>query len=105
MLEITLFRGYLLCTLASGIGFCAASILLSVGFGALHYFHKGSAGVDGNMTYGPLTNGTFGTYSYNVRNWLVAAGGLQYGYDPGGNRTSVTNGTNVGVFEHCHFLQ
>jgi len=34
------FRGYLLTTLADGIGFWAAAVLLSVGFGALHYFLK-----------------------------------------------------------------
>ena len=34
------FRAYLLSTLADGIGFWWASILLSVGFGALHYFFK-----------------------------------------------------------------
>lgn len=34
------FRGYLLATLADGIGFWVAAILLSAGFGALHYFLK-----------------------------------------------------------------
>jgi len=34
------FRSYLLATLADGIGFWAAAILLSIGFGALHYFLK-----------------------------------------------------------------
>jgi uncharacterized protein len=34
------FRAYLLTTLADGIGFWAAAILLSIGFGALHYFLK-----------------------------------------------------------------
>jgi CAAX protease family protein len=34
------FRAYLLATLAEGIGFWAAAILLSIGFGALHYFLK-----------------------------------------------------------------
>ena len=34
------FRAYLLATTADGIGFWAASILLSAGFGALHYFFK-----------------------------------------------------------------
>ena len=34
------FRGYLLATLTDGIGFWAAAILLSIGFGALHYFLK-----------------------------------------------------------------
>jgi uncharacterized protein len=34
------FRAYLLATLADGIGFWAAATLLSIGFGALHYFLK-----------------------------------------------------------------
>ena len=34
------FRAYLLATTADGIGFWAAAILLSAGFGALHYFFK-----------------------------------------------------------------
>ncbi len=34
------FRAYLLATTADGIGFWAAAILLSVGFGAMHYFLK-----------------------------------------------------------------
>ena len=38
--EEIIFRGYLLATLASGIGFWAASVLLSIGFGALHDFLK-----------------------------------------------------------------
>ncbi len=38
--EEVLFRAYLLTTLADGIGFWAAAMLLSAGFGALHYFLK-----------------------------------------------------------------
>jgi len=38
--EEILFRAYLLTTLADGVGFWAAAILLSAGFGALHYFLK-----------------------------------------------------------------
>ncbi len=34
------FRGYLLATLADGVGFWPAAILISIGFGALHYFLK-----------------------------------------------------------------
>jgi membrane protease YdiL (CAAX protease family) len=34
------FRGYLLATLTDGIGFWPAAILLSIGFGAVHYFLK-----------------------------------------------------------------
>jgi membrane protease YdiL (CAAX protease family) len=37
--ELT-FRAYLLTTLAEGIGFWAASIVISIGFGAAHYFLK-----------------------------------------------------------------
>jgi CAAX protease family protein len=37
--ELT-FRAYLLTTLAEGIGYWAASIVISIGFGALHYFLK-----------------------------------------------------------------
>jgi RHS repeat-associated protein len=53
---------------------------------------------DGNLTYGPLTNGTFGTYAYDARNELTSAGGLTYGYDPTGNRTSLTNGSTNTTF-------
>ena len=47
---------------------------------------------DGNMTTGPVTNSALVTYTYDARNRLLAIGSLQYGYDPAGNRTSVTNG-------------
>jgi RHS repeat-associated protein len=54
--------------------------------------------LDGNLTSGPLTNSTFATYAYDARNRLLSAGGLGCGYDPVGNRTSLTNGTNVTRF-------
>jgi membrane protease YdiL (CAAX protease family) len=38
--EEIMFRGYFLYTLADGIGFWAAAIFESIGFGALHYFTK-----------------------------------------------------------------
>jgi RHS repeat-associated protein len=53
---------------------------------------------DGRLTYGPGTNNTFGTYIYDARNELIGAGGLGYGYDPAGNRTSLTNGSAVSTF-------
>jgi len=53
---------------------------------------------DGNLTYGPLTNGAFGTFTYDARNELTSAGGVAYGYDPAGNRTSLTNGSVVTTF-------
>jgi RHS repeat-associated protein len=53
---------------------------------------------DGNMTSGPLTNSTLTSYNYDARNRLRAVGGVDYGYDPGGNRTAVTNSANVTRF-------
>jgi RHS repeat-associated protein len=54
--------------------------------------------LNGNMTSGPLTNDTLSTYSYDARNRLFSAGGLDYAYDLGNNRVAVTNGTNVAQF-------
>lgn len=54
--------------------------------------------LDGNLTSGPLTNDTLTGYAYDARNRLLAVGGVSYGYDPQGNRTSLTNGTNVTRF-------
>ena len=53
---------------------------------------------DGNLTSGPLTNDTFATYAYDARDRLLSAGGLTYGYDPAGNRTSITNGAAIARF-------
>lgn len=56
---------------------------------------------DGNMTSGPLTNGSFATYTYDARNRLVgtvATTSVSYGYDPAGNRVAVTNGAEVTRF-------
>jgi len=53
---------------------------------------------EGDMTIGPGTNNTFQRYSYDSRHELTSAGGVTYGYDPAGNRTSLTNGANVAVY-------
>lgn len=53
---------------------------------------------DGNLTNAPLTNDTFVSYVYDARNRLLSAGGLNYGYDPAGNRVSITNGAAVTKF-------
>src|SRR5439155_24502828 len=37
----------------------------------------------------------FGTYTYDARNRLLSAGGLNYGYDLVGNRMALTNGAIV----------
>jgi RHS repeat-associated protein len=57
-----------------------------------------SSDLDGNMTYGPLTNSSLVAYGFDVRNRLTNAGSISYGYDPLGNRTSTTNGTEVTRF-------
>lgn len=45
---------------------------------------------DGNMTYGPLPSGTMGSYTYDSRNRLTAAGGSNYRYNPDGHRVEIT---------------
>ena len=51
---------------------------------------------DGNMTYGPLPDGTFGVYDYDMRNRLESAGGLSYDYGPEGERMGLTgNGDTI----------
>ena len=49
---------------------------------------------DGNLTYGPLTNDTFATYMYDVRNRLTNAAGVVNVYDAANNRIAQTYGTN-----------
>jgi RHS repeat-associated protein len=63
-------------------------------------FNGNSVTIDsqGNLTYGPGTNNTFLTYNYDARNRLTSAGGLTYGYDPAGNRTSLTNASTNETF-------
>jgi len=51
--------------------------------------------LDGNMTWGPLTNNTLTSHSYDARNRLLSAGGLNYSYDALGNRVAMTNGATV----------
>lgn len=53
---------------------------------------------DGNMTYGPGTNDTLLSYGFDARNRLLNVAGVDYGYDPAGNRASVSNATGVARF-------
>jgi len=52
---------------------------------------QGSVGydADGNMTSGPLKENQFGTFVYDARNRLTAAGGVGYTYDSANNRRMV----------------
>lgn len=54
--------------------------------------------LNGNMTWGPLTNSAFSAYTFDARNRLLSAGGLTYGYSPTEDRTVVTNGAIVTKF-------
>ena len=54
LFEEMLFRGYPLAVLARGMGFWQASILMSVVFGALHYFTKPMENVTDAVTVGLL---------------------------------------------------
>ena len=53
---------------------------------------------DGNMTNGPGMTDTLVDYTYDARNRLLAMGGQTNGFDPMGNRTSITNGAGVTRF-------
>jgi RHS repeat-associated protein len=50
---------------------------------------------DGNMTYGPLTNDNFVTYTFDARNRLSNVGGVTNVYDAMNNRIIQTYGTNT----------
>ena len=53
---------------------------------------------DGNMTSGPLPDGSMGSYGFDIRNRLTAAGGITYRYDPEGERTSLTQDGNTTTY-------
>ena len=53
---------------------------------------------DGNMTHGPLPDGSFGTYAFDIRNRLQSAGGLSYGYDPEDERVSQSDGSSTTTY-------
>lgn len=51
--------------------------------------------LDGNMTTGPLPDGTLGAFTFNARNQLTAAGGWSYTYDPEGRRVSASSASET----------
>ena len=53
---------------------------------------------DGNMTHGPLPDGSLATYAFDIRNRLQSAGGLSYEYDPEGERISISDGTDTTTY-------
>ena len=57
-----------------------------------------SVDANGNLTAGPLTNDTFGSYSFDARNRLLSVGGVTNFYDAANNRIGQNNSTNTATF-------
>ena len=53
---------------------------------------------DGNMTNGPLPDGSFGAYDFDIRNRLGSAGGISYEYDSEGERVEKSDGTTTTTY-------
>jgi hypothetical protein len=95
------FRAYLLATAADGIGFWAASILLSTGFGALHYFFKPHERWEDFASTGLL--GLFLCLTLRRTGSLVWAIGFHAAFDFG--NLFVWSGKNAGEYAAGHLLQ
>lgn len=95
------FRAYLLATAADGIGFWAASILLSIGFGALHYFFKPHERWEDFASTGLL--GLFMCLTLRRTGSLAWAIGFHAAFDFA--NLFVWSGQNAGEFAVGHLLQ
>ncbi len=99
--EEILFRGYLLTTLADGIGFWAAAILLSIGFGALHYFLKPHERWEDFAATGLL--GLFGCLTLRRTGSLAFVIGFHAAFDLA--NLFVWSGQNAGEYAVGHLLE
>src|SRR4051812_7481827 len=54
--------------------------------------------LEGDLPWRPVTDSSLVADSYDAPNHLLIAARLSHGYDPAGNRTTLTNGTNVARF-------
>jgi len=95
------FRAYLLTTLADGIGFWPAAILLSIGFGALHYFLKPHERWEDFASTGLL--GLFVCLSLRRTGSLAFAIGFHAAFDFA--NLFVWSGQNAGEYAVGHLLQ
>lgn len=95
------FRAYLLATTADGIGFWAASILLSIGFGALHYFFKPHERWEDFASTGLL--GLFMCFTLRRTGSLAFAIGFHAAFDFA--NLFVWSGQNAGEYAIGHLLQ
>lgn len=95
------FRAYLLATASDGIGFWAASILLSIGFGALHYFFKPHERWEDFASTGLL--GLFMCLTLRRTGSLAWAIGFHAAFDFA--NLFVWSGQNAGEFAVGHLLK
>ncbi len=95
------FRAYLLTTLADGIGFWAAAILLSIGFGALHYFLKPHERWEDFASSGLL--GLFMCLTLRRTGSLAFAIGFHAAFDLA--NLFVWSGQNAGEYAVGHLLE
>ena len=95
------FRAYLLATLADGIGFWPAAGLLSIGFGALHYFLKPFERWEDFASTGLLS--LFMCLTLRRTGALAFAIGFHAAFDFG--NLFVWSGQNAGNYAIGHLLQ
>ena len=95
------FRAYLLTTLADGIGFWTAAILLSTGFGALHYFLKPHERWEDFASTGML--GLFMCFTLRRTGSLAFAIGFHAAFDFA--NLFVWSGQNAGEYAVGHLLE
>ena len=95
------FRAYLLATLADGIGFWLSAILLSIGFGALHYFLKPHERWEDFASTGLL--GLFMCLSLRRTGSLAFAFGFHAAFDF--SNLFLWSGQNAGEYAVGHLLE
>ncbi len=95
------FRAYLLATLADGIGFWWAAVLLSIGFGALHFFFKPHERWEDFASTGLL--GLFMCLTLRRTGSLAFAIGFHAAFDLA--NLFVWSGQNAGEYAVGHLLE
>lgn len=95
------FRAYLLATLADGVGFWAAAILLSIGFGLIHYFFKPHERWEDSASTGLL--GLFMCFTLRRTGSLAFAIGFHAAFDFA--NLFVWSGQNAGEYAVGHLLK
>lgn len=95
------FRAYILATLSDGIGFWPAAILLSTGFGALHYFLKPHERWEDFLSTGLL--GLFMCLTLRRTGTLAFAVGFHFTFDLA--NLFLWSGKNAGEYAVGHLVE